>query len=338
MKHGTATAAWIGALVLVGTSTCVLSCETNVVSLTGPDDCTQYLCTAGSEICCSGAGHGTWDAARGTCACPSAPDAGPDVRDDADVEDGSPWCDAATCYAACLAAGGVEGTCMPSGECRCTEAPFDGGGDADVRDYYDGHDEPCTPEMGGYCNVVLQCGCAAGERCVLNAEGFEECGPIGGDPIDTLCDWMTDDCVAQNQCYGTSETDRRCMQFCYEDTDCPGSRTCDYSIAGVTGYRLCGPIPDSCDVFTAEGCAAGEACLIEPLTLATSCAAAGPGEVGDACDGVEDCRSGTACHTTDGSIYRCHEYCDLAGTAHPCPFGLVCGGLGHPTIGVCNTV
>jgi hypothetical protein len=331
MKRGTVTSAWIGALVLVGMSIGILSCETNVVSLTGPDDCTQYLCTAGSEICCSGARHGTWDAARGNCTCPSLPDAGPDVRDDAEVWDGGSVCDLVACIAECRAAGHRTGDCT-AGACYCADEPpppWDVG-----PDHYDvGR---CPSEMGGFCNVVLQCGCAAGERCVLNAEEFEECAPIGSDPIDTRCSETTDNCVAQNQCFGTSATDMRCMQFCYEDTDCPGSRTCDYSITGVTGYRLCGMLPGTCLPLGGEGCPFGDACVIDPPTDETSCVAAGTAGPGETCDSIAgDCRVGTACYTNDGSTYACFEYCDLAGVTHPCPAGLVCGSFGHDTIGVC---
>ena len=352
MKRGAAQAWWAVAIAVGAVGAGASSCETTVVSLTGPDECSSYLCAAGSALCCPSARRGVWSSAGEYCSCPSGSDGDDDGegREYGEVPpDGSP-CYESPCRTSCLAAGFRDGICATPYVCECLPWPGDGGADGDadgddgehldVRDIHDSWPDPdgCTSEMGGVCNAVLQCGCAAGERCILGAELVEECVPAGTAPIDSLCGDSPDDCVAQNQCFGTGTMDQRCRQFCYEDTDCPAEYLCADEVAGVTAYRVCRTPPDSCDVFTGTGCPTGEACIIDPTpsTHPVECAAAGTGEPGVACDGVGDCRIGTACYTTDGATYLCYEYCDLAATAHPCPAGLACGSFGHPTIGVCN--
>ena len=46
----------------------------------------------------------------------------------------------------------------------------------------------CMPEMGGPCNIVLRCGCALGERCILGGSAtavMEECAAEDPTPTGT---------------------------------------------------------------------------------------------------------------------------------------------------------
>jgi hypothetical protein len=263
-------------------------------------------------------------------------------------------CDPVACASYCRAAGLSGGNCESS-SCFCYDGAADADADADVREDVvrdeasvreDGHGPedvgrrddggpPCPSELGGPCNAVLQCGCAAGERCLLGESLVEECAPSGTDPIDALCG-AVDNCMPQNQCFGNSAADVTCRQFCYVDEDCPASRTCDFAITGVAGYRLCGYLGDPCDPVTGDGCPADEACVVVPPAAGFECWPAGTTGPGEPC-GVEDCRIGTGCYTTDGVSFLCYEYCDLDGIRHPCPAGLVCSnGLGSTTIGLCT--
>jgi len=338
------------ALPALVTLVAAVSCEGPAVRLAGPGDddapepwCQQAACVAGSTACCPEGIPGVWNSALSRCVCSSAP------------------CLARLCALGSVVCcpGGMRGTWSESlARCLCgtaadadadvdadaeAEAVFDADAEADVpdviEDYHAEHGPRCYAELGGSCNPVFQCGCSAGERCVITGLDWswaEECILIGTDPIDTPCA-SADNCVAQNQCFGDPDDDYICRQLCYSDDDCPAPRTCDLDIAMVTGYRLCGPTPDDCDPFTAAGCAEGEACIVSVPDDLVTCVAAGTLEPDETCDSASgDCRVGAACYVTDTSIFgRCYLYCSLDGSSHPCPSGESCENFGHPSVGVC---
>ncbi len=193
---------------------------------------------------------------------------------------------------------------------------------------------PCFPELGGPCNVVSQCGCTTGQRCVIGASLVEECVATGTDPIGTVCG-STDNCVGGAQCYGASP-ERTCMQFCSWTTDCPTDAVCLRSIPGVTSYGLCESTV-TCDPFTGAGCGAGEGCTIVSAS-SQLCTPAGTGAPGESCGTTNLCRVGSACYSLSGSSYYCIKYCALGGGTPNCSDvpGTTCfDGLGHSTVGVC---
>jgi len=186
--------------------------------------------------------------------------------------------------------------------------------------------------MDGPCNVVLQCGCAAGERCLMGEGDIEMCYATGTDPLDTECPAGTDNCQAQMQCLGTDGVHFYCMQFCYTDDDCPAERTCDVG-SPWGGYRICGAAPVVCDVFTGTPCPTGQACIINPPGGATICTTAGTGTAGADCSTV-GCVIGTGCYSSDGGVTNtCLQFCD---GSHTCTTGTCQLRLGHATIGYCG--
>ena len=206
----------------------------------------------------------------------------------------------------------------------------------------------CPTELGGPCNVVTQCGCAPGERCVLSlapSTPLEECVPAGTDLAGAQCEFE-DHCAPQNQCRWNSPMDYLCMQFCYDDEDCPAGLGCDYDLPDIPGYRLCGLLGDGCDPLTGAGCPPGEGCILFGMIPEPRCEVAGLAEPGRPCPSFgEICRVGAACYLldVDGDTSAvddpalCYEFCDLEGIAHPCPAGFACSNtFAHPEIGICT--
>ncbi len=140
--------------------------------------------------------------------------------------------------------------------------------------------------------------------------------------------------------------DYLCMQFCYEDEDCPADRGCSYDVPDIPGYRLCGLLGEGCDPFTGAGCPPGDGCILFGMFPEPRCEIAGLVDPGQPCAFFEEaCRAGAACYIldVDGDTSSvddpalCYEFCDLEGIAHPCPAGFACSViLAHPEIGICT--
>jgi hypothetical protein len=228
--------------------------------------------------------------------------------------------------------------------CLASEDAGLSGGPGPIRD-----PSVCQPELGGSCNAVFQCGCGSGERCIVSGTGDgsghskELCVPEGTDPIDATCTIAGDRCAAGLQCYGGSAASRSCMQFCYDERDCPASRECEFRIDGVTradggGYRLCGPPRVDCDPFTNAGCDADRACVLVPGEGLGTCDPAGTAGAGESCD-TGGCRPGHGCYRVgEDPGNRCYAFCRLGGGAPDCsavPGASCVGGLGSDTVGIC---
>ena len=216
-----------------------------------------------------------------------------------------------------------------------TEVDDDAEVSADVGD--------CRPWLGGPCNVVDQCGCPSGMRCVLDYSGgprpTELCVADGGDPPGAVCDEGVDDCVAGSQC-GTDTGDVVvCIPYCRSDWNCPGGWRCGYYVPGLTpddDYTRCTGPADSCDPFTAEGCGEGEACVA--YAEGESCLPADPVGPGEPCS--YSCRSGSMCFSFGGppSDSVCVKFCRLPSGLPDCSDveGAVCvAGLGRADVGIC---
>ncbi|MBN1772122.1 MAG: hypothetical protein JXB32_12710 [Deltaproteobacteria bacterium] len=289
-------------------------------------------------------------------------------------DDPSGPCVAAECLADCNAAGYLFGGCeasvcvcrtpggddagtaddgdVPADRAAETETAADAEADADVADEtsrWDAGDDDadagtdrtdtggCLAELGGACNLVLQCGCGAGQRCVLGGYA-EECVPDGTLPEGASCSY-SDDCSAGKMCLPGLDDEPICMQFCYHDADCPAGRMCLLPLIDGVGYMVCSPPGDGCDPFTAAGCASGDGCLVMPGGPDTAyCLPAGRVPPGGDCS-YDGCMVGSGCYAADPyGAPACLQYCDLAGGAPDCSAvpGATCeDALGSWPVGVC---
>ena len=273
-------------------------------------------------------------------------------------------CSYDTCARECEARGVCYGSCA-RGVCNCGCYPDAADGDADGdADAHDASPEvtaevrddssTCTGDLGGPCNVVTQCGCGAGQRCIITGTGapfIEGCEAASFDGIDAPCTTGADSCAAGLQCCGNPEFPEsfRCAKFCYADADCPGGRLCLFEVPDITnpdgtGIRLCGPPPASCDPFDTTdpvtGCTGPDrACVVWSGVL--YCDVAGTTAWGGNCLPEGRCMLGSGCYSIGGgATYLCFKYCDLTdgdpGCADSGIDGATCvGGLGSDTIGVC---
>jgi hypothetical protein len=234
--------------------------------------------------------------------------------------------------------------------------PVDGYADSDGTSAEGTADDAgCRPRLGGPCDPIVQCGCGAGERCVLDYAGrtrpIELCVAAGTDPFGMLCDDGVDNCAAGSQCFreGPSEdgsgfvgTDI-CAPYCDSNLDCPGGWYCGGLapglVPGAPGYQVCGSPPQPCDPFTSEGCAPGTSCVVRAGN--TECRGAGAGGPGEHC--LTSCAVGSWCPAlewgnpliTDG---LCYKYCRLDGGLPDCSDipGAGCAALlGRPDVGIC---
>jgi hypothetical protein len=283
-------------------------------------------------------------------------------------EDDSGPCVAPDCLADCLVAGYAYGGCQDA-VCICRvpvggDAGADGDADADATRRDDagadadadadttrwetgdddgdaGTDRPdttgCIAELGGACNVVEQCGCGSGQRCVLGSYA-EECVTAGTLPEGASCAY-SDDCAAGKMCLPGLDEEPVCMQFCYDDGDCPTGRPCLLPLMDGAGYMVCAPPGDGCDPFTATGCSSGDACMVMPGGPDTAyCLPAGVVPPGGDCS-YDGCAVGAGCYAVDAyGTPACWQYCDLGGTGPDCSAvpGATCqDALGAWPVGIC---
>ncbi|MBI5502883.1 MAG: hypothetical protein HY907_21745 [Deltaproteobacteria bacterium] len=275
---------------------------------------TEPHCVGRDEVC-TACGSGAYVLTRETCFCT-----------------GGSW----RCEPPDVDCFGPGDYCDPA----CTRPPGSCGDDGGT--HVDAADAPpaCPTELGGPCNVVLQCGCAAGERCVLVGlpdDPVEACVPAGTDRPGTPCG-AGDNCTAQSQCFEVPGPDAECTTFCYDMVDCRPGLFCSLGIDGVPGYRLCTPEGD-CDPFSAAGCPFGEGCMVYPGgSCETACSPAGSGTVGEECES-SGCAIGLGCYTvTGGPPYHCYKFCAPAGVPDCADIpGATCLAIdaGCPEFGVC---
>lgn len=134
---------------------------------------------------------------------------------------------------------------------------------------------------GGLCVCISDEACAAGEEC--NSQGL--CQKQAGcrrndqcpDPNNTFCDLATGKCIdkvsvdntgVRSGCgsnvhcdpgYVCDTANRKCVEGCFEDSDCPLYRVCSGAINGQAGNCAAGTCSDNsfCEygqLCTAQGC------------------------------------------------------------------------------------
>jgi hypothetical protein len=125
--------------------------------------------------------------------------------------------------------------------------------------------------------------------------------------------------------------------------DAPINLMPDAPISTIDAGTGCSQVP--CDITPQCGCAAGEACDLDPAnfgTAGTLCRGAGSGTTGTICTADENCAAGYGCVGFGGGS-SCTEYCngdgDCAGGGSICAITLVYGTPSMPVPGItmCST-
>ena len=206
--------------------------------------------------------------------------------------------------------------------------------------YTGGIDSINADDEGGICTLYpgdgpVDCsvsGCPSGQECIANS-----CQPIMGDgtvcspcSMDTDCGGPSDFCVR----YPDGNT--LCAKACSSPADCTGEGEVCAGTSG--GANQCARMAGG--TFTCDGAMTGPECRndsecdpSERCNTGTGNCEARPtdlGDLGEACEGNEQCNSGVCATTILGSI--CTQSCDGFNTAS-CPGGFYCDG---EAVGVCG--
>ena len=273
----------------------------------GGEQCVGGQCFCGDGAACGA--QGQCDA--GTCGCGG----GPSCTVDQSCVGGS--CVQNSCASPCAAGEQCVGT-----ECRCGGGPACASGarcEAGQCTSTPGCDEaPCR--LTG-----PQCGCGAGSACTVEGEsGDRRCQTAGARVEGERCS-DTDRCAAGLGClsFGTASY---CMTYCSDGSRCNGrvGAGCGIPItndgAPIANAQTCGL---GCDLRTASGCPAGDACAIlmpgSAGFAATVCRAV-VGGLPFGCFSTEDCGVGETCRDT-----ACESYCRVGGS--DCLGGETCVAL-----------
>jgi hypothetical protein len=184
---------------------------------------------------------------------------------------------------------------------------------------------------GQKCDPVCQTGCGCQEKCVV-ANGAALCVPLPDKPADLYesCQPGMDSCRAGSLC--TQENNPACSNHCYRacraDGDCGSNARCTEPYLDRSGAALgkvCGPKIDGCNPtglspecsnagpgsrsFPTFGCY-----ILDPgVEDSTGCDCAGPGEIGQMCEGRHSCKPGLECLATPAGDFRCRRLCTLPG-------------------------
>lgn len=187
--------------------------------------------------------------------------------------------------------------------------------------------------------VVPQCGCAAGEMCVIGTPTPDNpdaraCTAAGTAMPGETCA-SNADCAPGSMCVNTGVD--LCLEFCSDDGLCnaPGGQ-CLVTLVDSTQQ----PIPNAtlcslnCDPITNTGCNAGGCALGQEevsMELFTLCQGVGAGTQGATCVDNGDCAGGHGCFTTDIGL-QCLKYCGVTPSKGSCTGGTLCSGFTTPVI------
>jgi hypothetical protein len=189
---------------------------------------------------------------------------------------------------------------------------------------------PCEEQP---CKLTApQCGCAAGERCLLNQSGMRECGAEGSSAVGDACGT----CQAGGQCL-TTQGMAMCRAYCDDDSQCNGpgglcALEVNDGMGGTWADKFCS---ENCDPVSGTGCAPATAkCEIGQesdgqMRFFTLCTGSGAGTQGAVCTDTGDCAAGYGCF--NAGTLQCLKWCSPF--INPtCPGIAVCSAFAPPGI------
>ena len=188
--------------------------------------------------------------------------------------------------------------------------------------------------VGAACNLSMQSGCGAGEKCTIANNGAF-CAPDGTVAAGGACSGSPDDCVQGSVCIGGI-----CHPLCGSDSDCKQP-----AVDGV-GPRCTVPLPGlvnkactiACNPVLAAGdplCPTSSACVYTPSATseATDCSPPGSSVEGDSCDNSTECAANLTCILNGAPPGHCRAVC-RNGVAGDCVAADSCTSVGAQ-YGVC---
>jgi hypothetical protein len=204
---------------------------------------------------------------------------------------------------------------------------------------------------GGVCDPVLQTGCGAGQRCIVDPPACVANGTVAtGQP----CGSVSDDCVRGDLC-AVSAGMATCSKFCATDSDCPGAAVasgstpepanvprCTGLLQGTvtsTAYPLCTVACNPVKAAGPSGCLAHQLCVytVTPSGVdTTDCQGSYAGIEGNACSASNDCDVGLVC--VGRAQTHCRQVCRIGMSSDCTIAGDTCAtpaGATAPMFGYC---
>lgn len=187
------------------------------------------------------------------------------------------------------------------------------------------------------CDLFSQnCADQGGKRhkCIIGIDGATSCFESGTErAYEEPCDWI-DECKSGLACINWGDArGSRCERICVPDMEpstCSVGEVCQGGISSTDTYRLCLPIPTSCNIIT-QDCQDGLSCVLRnhPVTgnPATLCGQAGFQDEGQPCGGDSgDCQVGLMCvRVNPEEAPQCVRACN-AQTSESCRGETTCTG------------
>jgi hypothetical protein len=160
----------------------------------------------------------------------------------------------------------------------------------------------CTIPEGASCDLVTDCGCAAGEACSITTGAEPVCRPLTNTTDSRVaCDDSAETCPGGHSCVKNG-----CVRNCRVDADCPGVGSACADLFGVTRVGQCSTSCNVVDPFSTEAgydaCGPGLTCSVVTtsdgidVSSFTHCGVAGTVGEGGACTGFLDCAAGLECY------------------------------------------
>ncbi len=196
-----------------------------------------------------------------------------------------------------------------------------------------------VPACRAACQPFASGQCAEGRRCIpLNTErGI--CQVEGSAGAGAACE-DEEECGEGLLCFNGGGESGMCVPYCDPEASVGGLGACG---AGESCLALAqvelGVCFPGCDLFAAQGCAAGLGCYLTATEGAAGvCIARGATARGGACEATAECTGDLQCLGDGNGGATCELFCQPGAEDGPgaCPSGETCARLTGTTLGFCR--